>query len=199
MVRWTWVLTRATLAILALLVLYVSITFVQVWRASGRDDVRAADAIIVLGAAQYDGRPSPVLAARLDRAIELYEAGWADVVVTTGYKQDGDRFTEGYTGLKYLLEHGVPESAVITVTDGIDTYESLRATARVLLDRDLADVLLVSDRYHSLRLIQTAREVGLNAGVTPTKSSPSLRSLVRETGGVAIGQLFSYRRLATWT
>lgn len=199
MVRWRWVLLRAVGAVAVLSVLYVAITFVQVWQAAGRDDVRAADAIVVLGAAQYDGRPSPVLAGRLDRALELYEAGWADIVVTTGSNQEGDRFTEGYTGLTYLLERGVPDEAILVVTDGSDTYESLQATARVLAERDLTEVLLVSDPYHSLRLAHTASELGLDAGITPTDSSASFRSLVRETGAVAIGRVVGYRRLAGWT
>ena len=197
MIRWRWVV-RVVVGVAALLVLYVAVTFVQVWQATGRDDVRAADAIVVLGAAQYDGRPSPALQARLDRALELYEAGWADLVVTTGANQEGDRFTEGYTGLTYLLERGVPAEAVLTVTDGRDTYESLRATARVLAARGLDEVLLVSDPFHSLRLAHTAAEVGLHAGVTPTDGSSSLRSLVRETAAVALGRFASYRRLAAW-
>ena len=89
---------------------YVFLTFLQVLHASGEDSREAADAIVVLGAAQYDGEPSPVLASRLDHAYELWETGVADIVVTTGSNRPGDRFTEGYAGFEYLRFAGIPEA-----------------------------------------------------------------------------------------
>ena len=122
-----------TLLIIGTLVVgYVGINFIQVRMNLDVDNRGPGDAIVVLGAAQYDGRPSPVLARRLDHALELWHEGAAPLIVTTGSKQQGDRFTEGFTGFEYLLEAGVPESALLLVTDGASTWEQIAATARVL-------------------------------------------------------------------
>ena len=188
-------------------VAYVGVTFVQVWHASRQDHRQAAAAIVVMGAAQYDGRPSPVLQARLDRAHELYEQGLAPLLVTTGSKQQGDRFTEGFAGYQYLSSLGVPDKDIVVVDTGTNTWEELSATADELHKRstraDAADarvrVLLVSDSYHSLRLEHTAREVGLDPLVAPTGPSASTRRLVRETVAVSIGRVVGYRRLAELT
>lgn len=177
--------------------LYVATTFVQVWWASRSDDARPVDAIVVLGAAQYDGRPSPVLEARLDTALQLYREGLAPVIVTTGSNQEGDRFTEGFTGFTYLRDQGVPESDLRIVVDGTNTFEELSATANVMRDEGLGDeVLLVSDPYHSLRAVEIAREVGLDAWFSPTDLDSSFRQLVRETAGVSLGRLVGFRRVS---
>jgi uncharacterized SAM-binding protein YcdF (DUF218 family) len=187
-----WFLVAVVLAGIA----YVGITFVQVWNGSRSDEARAVDAIVVLGAAQYDGRPSPVLEARLVRAFELYDAGHAAVIVTTGSNQIGDRFTEGFAGYEYLRNLGVPEDQLLVVVDGNDTYEQLSATAVVLRDRGLSRVLLVSDPYHSYRAKAIAEEVGLVAYVSPTDIDGSFRQLVRETAAVSIGRIIGYRRVS---
>ena len=132
--------------------MYFAVVFVQVWMAARRDDARKADAIIVLGAAQFDGRPSKILAARLDHAIDLYRRGIAPVVVVTGGKQPGDRFTEASTGASYLHDHDVPESAILRETTGRTSWQSLAAAARFLKQRHLDSVVLVSDPYHSARI-----------------------------------------------
>src|SRR5690606_33998351 len=124
--------------------LYVLITFVQVWQASRSDGARDAEAIVVLGAAQYDGTPSPVLQNRLDRALELYEDGRAPLIVVTGGRQDGDRFTEASSGYNYMRGHGVPDEAIRKEVQGRTTYESMAATARFLRGEGIDDVLLVS-------------------------------------------------------
>lgn len=193
--------TRLVLVLMALAVVavgYLAVTFVQVWRATGGDDPRPADAIVVLGAAQYDGAPSPVLQRRLDAAHQLYADGWADLIVTTGANQEGDRFTQGYAGYRYLRSLGVPDEAILVVVDGTDTYEELAATANQLRARELESVLLVTDPYHALRVEQVAAEVGLDATVTPTGGGVSLGRLGRETVAVAVGRLVGYRRLHTW-
>jgi len=142
-------------------VLYVGVTFFQVLLAAGTDDRVEADAIVVLGAAQYDGEPSPVLAGRLDHAEKLWREGVAPVIVTTGSNLPGDRFTEGFAGYEYLRFAGIPDADLLVITDGASTWEQLAATARQLRLRDLDSVVLVSDPYHSLRLTQIADEVGL--------------------------------------
>lgn len=185
------------LGVVGLAVLYVGVTFAQVWFASRDDQARDVDAIVVLGAAQYDGVPSPVLQARLDRALELYREGHAEVIVTTGSNQAGDRFTQGFAGFTYLREFGVPEGDILVVTDGTNTYEELSATANALRAEGVGDeVLLVSDPYHALRAVEIAREVGLQAWFSPTELDSSLRQLLRETAGVGLGRVVGYRRVS---
>lgn len=188
---------RAFLVVAAITALYVAVTFVQVWHASTRDQTREVDAIVVLGAAQYDGRPSPVLEARLDAALELYRGGWASVIITTGSNQEGDRFTQGFAGFTYLRDQGVPETDLRIVVDGTNTFEELSATANVLRDERLGDrVLLVSDPYHALRAVEIAREVGLDAFFSPTDLDSSFRQLIRETAGVSVGRVVGFRRVS---
>ncbi len=188
----------AALAFVGLGVLYVGVTFVQVVVAANHDDRDLADAIVVLGAAQYDGEPSPVLARRLDHAFELWEAGVAPLVVTTGSNIEGDRFTEGFAGFEYLRFAGIPEEDLLVVTDGASTWEQIAATARQLRERDLGSVVLVSDPYHSLRLEQIADEAGLSAAVSPTGGGSSFRPLLRETVAVSLGRIVGYRRIDNW-
>ena len=188
--RW-WVL----LAIPVLVVGYLGITFVQVRSAAGRDDRTPVDAIVVLGAAQYDGRPSPVLKRRLDHALELYRADVAPEIVLTGGKRDGDRFTEAFTGFKYLRQAGVPDDALVIISDGANTWESLAAAARQLKAQGDNRIVLVSDPYHNERLLGTAGELGLPAGVPSPGPKASLRQLAGETAAVALGRLIGYRRL----
>jgi uncharacterized SAM-binding protein YcdF (DUF218 family) len=206
--RRAWRVAVRVVAIGALLgLVYVTVTFVQVWHASRQNHHQPAAAIVVLGAAQYDGRPSPVLQARLDRAHELYQQGLAPLLVTTGAKQEGDRFTEGFAGYQYLSSLGVPDEAILIIDTGTNTWEELSAAADELQERSPRNrssparvrVLLVSDSYHSLRLEHTAREVGLDPLVAPTGPSASTRRLLRETVAVSIGRVVGYRRLAELT
>lgn len=192
--QWRWIL----LAFVALAAVYVLANFTLVWQASRSDDARPADAIVVLGAAQYDGVPSPVLQRRLDHALELYEQGMAPIIVPTGANQPGDRFTQGFAGYDYLREQGVPDEALLVIVDGSNTYEELSATANQLLPRALDEVILVSDPYHALRVEHIAREVGLDAVVSPTDGGSSFGELVRETGAVSVGRIVGYRRLSAW-
>lgn len=183
------------LAVLAALVLYVGGTFVQVWQASRHDGARPAGAIVVLGAAQYNGRPSPVLRNRLDHALDLYQRDLAPIIVVTGGRQAGDRFTEATTGYNYLRDHGVPDAAIRKEVQGRTTYESLAATARFLREEGVDDVLLVSGPAHSKRLAGTASDVGMSAAISPSDGNASLRTLLRETAAVSVGRVIGYRRL----
>lgn len=190
---------RLVLLAMGLLVAYVAITFIQVYRASRHDGAAPADAIIVLGAAQYDGRPSPVLQDRLDHALELFEADLAPLIVVTGGRQEGDRFTEATTGYTYLRNQGVPDDALLKEVDGHSTWESLAASARFLTARDLTRVVLVTDGYHAYRVEAIAEDSGLDARVSPTDTRLSgaeeLRQLTRETAAVALGRIIGYDRL----
>lgn len=178
---------------------YLGITFLQVYRASKHDGARAADAIVVLGAAQYDGRPSPVLQDRLDHALELYNAGLATTIVVTGGRQAGDRFTEATTGYNYLRAHGVPDEALLKEVGGTNTYESLAASAAFLRDRDLTEVVLVTDGYHAFRVGAVAEDLGLGTSVSPTHTrlgrAAELRQILRETLAVSIGRVIGWNRL----
>jgi uncharacterized SAM-binding protein YcdF (DUF218 family) len=190
---------RGALALLVLLVLYVGGTFVQVYRAARHDGATAADAIIVLGAAQYDGRPSPILKDRLDHAFELWDADLAGTIVLTGGRQEGDRFTEATAGYNYLRGAGVPDEALLKEVDGTSTWESLAASARFLIQRDLTRVVLVTDGYHAKRVEAIADDLGLEASVSPSDNRLSraseLKQLLRETVAVSISRIIGYDRL----
>lgn len=190
--RYLW---RGLLLVGALLVAYVGATFVQVWLASRRDGARSAEAIVVLGAAQYDCRPSPVLQERLDHALELYEGGTAGTIVVTGGKQEGDRCTEASASADHLLQAGVPDSDVLREVQGTSTWESLAASARILRDQGMTDVVLVTDGYHALRVKAIADELGLDASVSPSGNRASVRDYAEETAAVAVGRIIGFRRL----
>jgi uncharacterized SAM-binding protein YcdF (DUF218 family) len=179
----------------ALLVAYVGVTFVQVWMASRRDGDRSAEAIVVLGAAQYDCRPSPVLQERLDHALEMYEAGAAKTIVVTGGRQEGDRCTEATASAEYLLAAGVPDADVLREVQGTNSWESLAAAARILRDEGMTHVVLVTDGYHALRVQAIADELGLDASVSPSGNGGSVRDYVEETAAVAVGRIIGFRRL----
>lgn len=188
--------------IVALVVLAVladlAVSLVQVVSSPDESLPPAADAIVVLGAAQYDGEPSPILAARLDRAAELYEKNVAPTVVVTGGRQDGDRFTEAYSGLRYLLRRGVPEGSIVVVSDGADTWESLRAAERVV-DDGTERVVFVSDGYHAARLLAMAGEFGWVGDVSTVGGLGSAGHVVREAVVVAVGRLVGFGRLSRWS
>ena len=189
-----WVFRIAGVGAVLLLV-YLGVIATQVIRASNLDQREPVDAIIVLGAAQYDGTPSPAFQRRLDRALELYEDGLADEIVLTGAKQPADRFTEAFSGFRYLVRQGVPESDLRIVDDGVSTYESLAAARRVLRDEGSDRVLLVSDGYHNRRLQGISRELGMEAFVAPTDGSATISQIIGETGRVAVAEIIGYRRL----
>ena len=186
---------RVVLVLLLALFAYVAITFVQVWQASRRDAAGPAQAIVVLGAAQYNGTPSPALEKRLDHALELYRAGEAPRIVVTGGRQAGDRYTEATTGYDYLRAAGVPDEAILKEVQGRSTYESLAATARFLRRQDVTDVLFVTSPAHAKRVSVIADEVGLTGGVSPTGHQAPLASLGRETLAVAAGRVVGFGRL----
>lgn len=186
--------------LLAAVVAYLGATALQVWLASRSDGARPAQAIVVLGAAQYDGTPSPVLATRLDHVVQLYRDGIAEIVIVTGGGRPGDRFTEAAASARYLSEHGVPGGAVERETTGETSYESLAATSRFLRADGIEEVVLVSDPWHAYRIAAIAEEVGLSARVSPTPSTlyegwTHVSRLARETAAVAVGRLIGYRRL----
>jgi uncharacterized SAM-binding protein YcdF (DUF218 family) len=191
---WRW-LFRLALVLAAAVVIYILVTLVQVVLASRRDGATAADAIVVLGAAQYDCAPSPVLEQRLEHARELYESGVASTIVVTGGKRDGDRCTEAQAGADHLRSEGVPDEDLLLEVQGRNSWESLAAAARILRDRDMVDVVLVTDGYHALRVQAIADELGLDASVSPSHDGGSVPDYVRETAAVAVGRIIGFDRL----
>jgi uncharacterized SAM-binding protein YcdF (DUF218 family) len=146
-----------------------------VLQAGRRDDAQAADAIVVLGAAQYAGRPSPVLQARLDHAVTLWRRGLAPRLILTGGTGVGDTTSEAAVSRRYVIRRGVPDSAIVLENRGRTTSESMRAVAD-LLGATRRRVVLVSDPFHSLRLGIIARRLGLQPYTSPTRTSPIARS-----------------------
>ncbi|MBA0126221.1 YdcF family protein [Haloechinothrix sp. YIM 98757] len=185
-----WVL-RALTGLVLIAVLVTAGTGFRVWYVARDDDRTRADAIVVLGAAQYNGTPSSVFRARLGHAKDLYDEGAAPLLVTTGGSRSGDAYTEADAGARWLREQGVPHSATLAVAEGVDTYGSLEAAADEMQDRGLESVVVVSDPWHSLRARTMARDLGLDAWTSPTHSGPvvqtrrtQLRYIVRETGAL---------------
>ena len=136
------------------------------------DQAKPAESIVVLGAAQYDGRPSPVLRARLDHAVELWNHHLARIVILTGGTGVGDTTSEAAVGRRYVKRHGVPEGAILLENEGRTTRESLQAVSRILKDRGMKSAILVSDPFHMLRLWILSRRFGFTAYTSPTKTSP---------------------------
>lgn len=192
----SWVLT---IALLLCLVIPGFIAF-RVWHVARIDDRTPADAIVVLGAAQYNGVPTPVFQARLEHAAQLYDEGVAPQIITVGGGQPGDLYTEAGSGRAYLTRLGVPPEAVLAVETGTNTEGSLDAVAQTVRDQGGQSVVLVSDPTHSYRSRMMARDAGLDAWTSPTRHGPAvwtrenqIMSIIRETGAVL---WYQYHRLA---
>lgn len=168
--RLRWVITLVLLTVLAL----PPATWGWVWYTARQDDRTASDAIIVLGASQYNGVPSPVFEARLRQAQELYLEGVAPVIITVGGKQPGDNFTEAASGRNWLIEVGVPSEQIIAVEEGSDTLQSIQAVSLVFEERSWETAILVSDPWHSLRSKRMAADHGIEAGTSPSRSGPAV-------------------------
>jgi uncharacterized SAM-binding protein YcdF (DUF218 family) len=144
-----------------------------------------------------------VLGARLDHAAVLYNQGLAPLIVVTGGKGVGDRFTEAEASANYLQRLGVPGDHIERETTSTNSYDELAATSRFLRERDINDVVLVSDPFHAYRINAIAHDVGLNAHVSPTPTSPvhgfdNVEALMRETAAVSAGRLIGFDRLDRW-
>jgi Uncharacterized conserved protein len=160
-----------TVLVVAAFALWItSAIAVLIW--SSRDEARPAQAIVVLGAAQYAGKPSPVLRARLDHALDLWNRHLASLLILTGGTGAGDTTSEAAVGRNYARKHGVPDSAILVENEGRTTSESMRAVAGMLEVRGLQTALLVSDPFHMLRLRILARRFGFTPYTSPTQTSP---------------------------
>ena len=144
----------------------------RIWDAATSDDRAAVGAIVVMGAAQYDGRPSPVFAARLDHAIELYRDGVAPLLVVTGGKHEADRTTEAAAARAYAIDRGVPPEAIIGEDQSRSTLTSIRSVADLLQEAGVERAVFVSDPTHMYRVLRQAGDAGIAATGSPTTTSP---------------------------
>ncbi len=186
--------SRAIALVVLLIVGYIGATFVDIWFATRRSADGDASAALVLGAAQYNGTPSPVLVRRLDEAAALYEADRVELVVVTGGRQEGDITTEAKAGYDYLRQQGIPDEDLRLEVQGDSTNTSMAAAARFLRNEQIDDVILVTDAYHTRRVELIADEVGLAADVSAVGEA-DFGPMIRETAAVSIGRVIGFRRL----
>lgn len=188
----------AIVGLLAVAVAIVAITGLAVWRAAHTDDasrIDHADAILVLGAAQYNGKPSPVFAGRLEQAQLLFEQGRADEVLVLGAGQPGDESTEAEAGRSYLIGRGVPAAAIVAVPVGHTTLESLRAASAYMEGRGMTSAFLVSDPWHNLRIKRMASDLGIEGYASATWHSAAVSEGTRLYGYVRETFAYLYYRL----
>ena len=166
----------------------------RIWDQGNRDDRPPADAIVVMGAAQYDGRPSPVFAARLDHAIALFHEGVAPRLIVTGGKREGDRTTEAASARRYAMEHGVPEQAILSEDTSRTTLQSIRRVAALMRGEGIVSAVFVSDPSHMLRVLRMASDEGITGFGSPTRTSPVEGDTVRRLDAIAheLGALAIY-------
>jgi uncharacterized SAM-binding protein YcdF (DUF218 family) len=176
---------RVLVGLLVLVLAYFAVSTALVARWMGKDERPRADAIVVLGAAQYDGRPSAIYQARLEHALDLWGDGVAPLLVFTGGKEPGDRFTEGGSGARWATEHGVPADAVLVEERSRTTYQNLAGARRLLERRDPGGgrqrIVVVSDPFHMFRAVRQAADLGMDAYPSPTRTSPLSASRLKLT------------------
>ena len=163
--RWTF---GVLLTIAALWVATVGLILLE----GGRPKLRKADAVLVLGAAQWNGKPSPVFKARLDHGIDLHLKGYAPYLVLTGGVGRGDTLSEGEVARRYAIHHGVSDSAILVERVGVTSRESIQGAASIMQMHGLHSALVVSDSYHMLRVQLLARRAGIEPYRAPTPNSP---------------------------
>ena len=176
---------RVLVGLLVLVLAYFAVSTTLVARWMGKDEHPRVDAIVVLGAAQYDGRPSAIYQARLEHAVDLWTDGVAPLLVFTGGKEPGDRFTEGGSGARWALARGVPSAAVVTEEQSRTTYQNLAGAKRALERRDpdggRRRIVIVSDPFHMFRAVRQAADLGMDAYPSPTRTSPLSASRLKLT------------------
>ncbi len=195
-IRWA---LRISALVLGVIVLYFAVTLVQVWLTSRQYDPHSAGAILVMGAAQYNGVPSPDLASRLDEALLLYHQGYAHLIMVTGNKKPGDVYTEAQSGEMYLVGKGVPRADILEA-GGDDSYENVAGAAPELKARRATAVLVTTDPFHEDRSMAIATEQGLVPSPTPTQTSPikgwsTVPYFLKEALGVGLGRIIGYNHL----
>jgi len=163
---------RLLLLLLLLVAAGYALIVWQVYRVAAEENAQAADVIVVLGAAQWNGQPSPVLQARLDHALALYNTGLAQAIITTGGLGDGDRYTEADIAARYLTHRGVPVEEIAREEEGRNTWQSLSAVSGIMREHGWHSAILVSDPFHMMRSAKMAGDLGITAYTSPTRTSP---------------------------
>lgn len=198
-------LAKIIAVITAVALIAVLWLFFNILRTGALDSAQKADAIAILGAAAYNGEPSPVFKARLNHAKELYKKSFAPFIITTGGTYSGalpagrqEKFSEGEVGKKYLIKLGIPEESIIAETISMTTAQNINRIAEISSERGFKKVILVSDPFHMYRSILIAKNYGLDALASPTRTSPILKNsweefkfTLRELGLVIINFLFN--------
>ena len=188
---------RVLSALIVAGVFYFLVVFLTVWNAGVRDSGETGDAIVVMGAAQYDGRPSPLLESRLQHVVELWrDEQRAPLVAVTGGKQQGDRFTEAEASRQWLIDAGVDGDVIFSEDVGRSTWESLEALAPLLREKGVQRVVMVTTDWHAARSALSLEDLGFSvttSGVNGLKNSQP--QWLRETFGVAIGRILGFERL----
>ena len=196
---------RITCAVAIAMAMYVALTFITVFTVGHTDSGHTADAVVVLGAAQYDGTPSPLLESRLQHALDLYKSGRVMFIAVTGGKMPGDRFTEAAASRRWLTDRGVPSSIIFREDSGRSTWESMNNLAAVLSSHDISSVLVSTDRWHMQRCVLSLRELAIHAEPSATATSPlqgvkrAWGKYAKETIGVAVGRIIGFDRLLSIT
>jgi uncharacterized SAM-binding protein YcdF (DUF218 family) len=190
---------RIVSLLLTALVVYFAVCLVQVWLTSRHYDPHTADAIMVMGAAQYNGTPSPDLAARLNEAVKLFDNKDASLIIVTGGKEKGDVYTEAQAGSTYLQAHGVPSSDILQA-GGNTTYQNVADAAPQLLARHAITVLVTTDPFHEDRSMAISSSFGLTPSPTPTQTSPikgwsTVPYFLKEAVGVGLGRVIGFNHL----
>jgi uncharacterized SAM-binding protein YcdF (DUF218 family) len=185
--------------LLTALIVYFAVSLVQVWLTSRQYDPHTADAIMVMGAAQYNGVPSPDLAARLNEALKLFDNKDANLIVLTGGKEKGDVYTESEAGTTYLHARGVPLSDILQA-GGNTTYQNVADAAPQLLARHATTVLVTTDPFHEDRSMAISSSLGLIPSPTPTQTSPikgwsTVPYFLKEAVGVGLGRIIGFNHL----
>lgn len=162
-------------AVVGLALILVLVTATRVWWFARQDDRRVSDAIVVLGAAQFDGRPSSVFTARLVHARDLWKDDVAPRVITVGGNRAGDRFTEATAGKRWLSQHGVPAGRIVAVGTGTDTLTSVEAVDAAMQQRGWSTAVVVTDPWHALRTRTMASDQGIDVAMSPTRRGPAVR------------------------
>lgn len=193
---------RLILAVVLLGVSYLLATLGEVVIVGRQHANPPTAALVVLGAAQYDGRPSAQLAARLDHVLALWTVEETDWVIVTGGSQPGDRFTEAEASRRYLVDHGMPAGVILMESAGRTTYESLQGVATLVAAESIESVIIVTDPHHALRSRIIAQRSGIpEVRVSSTPSSvvtgwESARRHLVEAGGVAVGRIVGFKQLS---
>jgi uncharacterized SAM-binding protein YcdF (DUF218 family) len=190
---------RIVSLLLTALVVYFAVSLVQVWLTSRQYDPHTADVIMVMGAAQYNGVPSPDLAARLNEALKLFDNKDASLIMLTGGKEKGDVYTESEAGSAYLHARGVPLSDILEA-GGNTTYQNVAEAAPQLLARHATTVLVTTDPFHEDRSMAISSSLGLTPSPTPTQTSPikgwsTVPYFLKEAVGLGLGRVVGFNHL----